>query len=157
MNKNLLAGLIVVGLIAIGVVAFIATSEDEEGADINTSTQQTTETPPTTPANETSTPADDLGQEQTETLYKAEEVATRNTESECWTVIDGMVYDITEYLPRHPGGNTILQACGTDGTSLFTERTTQEGEPVGSGTPHSSNAASQLADLKIGILDTTEE
>lgn len=81
-----------------------------------------------------------------------DEVSSHNTEDDCWTIIDGSVYDITSYVPRHPGGEEILRACGVDGSSLFNQRQTESGEEVGSGSPHSRSAQSQLADLKIGTL-----
>ncbi|MCU0667053.1 MAG: cytochrome b5 domain-containing protein [Patescibacteria group bacterium] len=81
-----------------------------------------------------------------------EELSTKNTASECWTVINGKVYDLTEYIPRHPGGDEVLLACGTDGTTLFVSRKTETGESVGSGTPHSSSATSQLEQYYIGDL-----
>ena len=36
-------------------------------------------------------------------------------------VMDGMVYDVTRWLPEHPGGNTIIpkQALGKDSTKFF--------------------------------------
>lgn len=82
----------------------------------------------------------------------AEEVAKHNQKTDCWTIISGSVYDITEYVPRHPGGDEIILACGTDGTSLFFNRTTSSGEEIGSGNPHSSNASRQLKDYLIGTL-----
>lgn len=85
-------------------------------------------------------------------VITASEVATHNTESDCWTTIGNSVYDITSYIPRHPGGDEILKACGTDGTSLFEERRDSNGQQVGSGTPHSANATNQLEPLKIGEL-----
>lgn len=81
------------------------------------------------------------------------EVAEHNTEDDCWTIVNDNVYDLTAYIPRHPGGDDILAACGTDGTSLFVERETEDGESVGSGTPHSDSAATQLESLKIGTLN----
>jgi cytochrome-b5 reductase len=37
-----------------------------------------------------------------------------------WMALNGRVYDITSYLPFHPGGAQILEkACGTDATALF--------------------------------------
>lgn len=84
-------------------------------------------------------------------LSKAE-VEKHNSASDCWTIIDGSVYDITSYVPRHPGGDEILRACGADGSTLFNQRQTTSGESVGSGSPHSSSAESQLEKLKIGKL-----
>ena len=87
-----------------------------------------------------------------EASFTAEEVAKHNSQNDCWTIIDGSVYDLTSYIPNHPGGKEILRACGADGSSLFKSRETNSGEAVGSGNPHSSNAASQLANLKVGTL-----
>ncbi|MEK6898579.1 MAG: cytochrome b5-like heme/steroid binding domain-containing protein [Nanoarchaeota archaeon] len=37
-----------------------------------------------------------------------------NSRDDCWVSFEGKVYDITSYLPRHPGGvNRILNYCGT--------------------------------------------
>jgi predicted heme/steroid binding protein len=84
--------------------------------------------------------------------FTTSEVAKHASEDDCWTIINGNVYDITSYVPRHPGGDDILLACGSDGSSLFNSRTTEDGEQVGSGSAHSSNASSQLAALQIGII-----
>lgn len=87
-----------------------------------------------------------------EQTFTTVEVSKHNTADDCWTVIDSDVYDITDYVGSHPGGSEILRACGIDGTSLFMERTTEDGETVGSGTSHSSNAQRQLQSMQIGIL-----
>lgn len=85
--------------------------------------------------------------------YTSKEVAKHDSGDDCWTIVNGNVYDLTAYIPRHPGGTEeIVAACGTDGTSLFTERKTDNGVEVGSGTPHSSSAQSQLENLKVGTL-----
>ncbi len=48
------------------------------------------------------------------------EVATHNSESSCWMVIRGKVYDVTSYIDKHPAGkSTILKGCGKDATSMF--------------------------------------
>lgn len=39
--------------------------------------------------------------------------------SSLWTVVHNEVYDLTDYLPEHPGGNLLLQIGGTDGTVQF--------------------------------------
>lgn len=44
------------------------------------------------------------------------ELLKHNSESDCWVAYDGKVYDITNFLPNHPGGiNKILPYCGTSG------------------------------------------
>jgi len=48
------------------------------------------------------------------------ELARHNQPNDCWTAIEGRVYDITKYVDEHPGGYIILDAAGKDGTKLFT-------------------------------------
>ena len=36
--------------------------------------------------------------------FSVDEIAKHNTEEDCWVVIHGKVYDVTEFLPDHPGG-----------------------------------------------------
>ncbi len=84
--------------------------------------------------------------------FTTAEVATHKTAADCWTIINGNVYDLTSYVSRHPGGDDIELACGVDGTTLFTQRKTEDGKTVGSGTPHDDDSASQLESLKIGTL-----
>ena len=83
-------------------------------------------------------------------VFAMNEVANHKSKDDCWTVISGNVYDLTEFIKRHPGGDEILRACGTDGTSLFNSRQTEDGQYVGSGSPHSQYATEQLGTLKIG-------
>lgn len=48
------------------------------------------------------------------------EVAEHASECDCWTVLDGRVYNVTHYVPFHPGGRlSLLQAAGRDGSALF--------------------------------------
>ncbi len=96
------------------------------------------------------TPSQDAP-EQAKT-FTMNEVAQHDSKEDCWAIISGDVYDLTKFINRHPGGDEILRACGTDATTLFTKRQTQEGQAVGSGSPHSQAASEQLAKLKIGIL-----
>lgn len=85
--------------------------------------------------------------------YTVAEVAKHTTEEDCWTTIGNNVYDITAYIPRHPGGDEILRACGADGTTLFTGRVTTDGKIIGSGEPHSASAQEALASYQIGELE----
>ena len=49
----------------------------------------------------------------------ADEVAKHNTPDDIWLIIRDKVYDFTEYLPLHPGGEAILRNAGADSTSGF--------------------------------------
>lgn len=75
-------------------------------------------------------------------LITQDEVALHRTPDDCWTIVNGAVYDLTSFVGRHPGGRSaISQICGGDGTSVFGEQ-------------HAGQAApeSQLSSLKIGML-----
>jgi cytochrome b involved in lipid metabolism len=55
-------------------------------------------------------------------FYTAEEVATHHTESDLWVILDNKIYDLTEFVTRHPGGRSVLvRAAGTDITDRFLE------------------------------------
>lgn len=47
------------------------------------------------------------------------EIAKHAIEGNCWTAIDGSVYDLSSYTSQHPGGPVILSVCGKDGSELF--------------------------------------
>jgi cytochrome b involved in lipid metabolism len=73
-----------------------------------------------------------------------EEISKHNTENDCWLIIHGKVYDVTNYVSSHPGGKTIIEGCGKDATNLFETR------PMGSGTSHSKKAREKLENFYIG-------
>lgn len=57
---------------------------------------------------------------QPTTVLTMDEVKKHNSATSCFTVISGKVYDITNWINRHPGGQqAILSLCGKDGTDLF--------------------------------------
>lgn len=134
-NKRLSVILIIVALVIIGAIgAWRLTIGKPNTAQQGTSNQTNEQTADTSKS------------------YTAAEVAQHNTATDCWTIIAGNVYDLTSYIKSHPGGDDIVRACGQDSTSLFMQRTTSDGESVGSGTPHSQSAQAQLERLKIGTL-----
>ncbi|KAH9888256.1 FMN-dependent dehydrogenase-domain-containing protein [Xylariomycetidae sp. FL2044] len=53
-------------------------------------------------------------------IFSAEEVVKHTTPESCWVVLYGNVYDVTEFLPSHPGGSKIiLQLAGRDATEEY--------------------------------------
>lgn len=55
-------------------------------------------------------------------LYSVEEVEQHNTEKDAWVIHRAKVYDVSEFLERHPGGKDILLAyAGRDVTTLMTQ------------------------------------
>ncbi|KAL2200462.1 FMN-dependent dehydrogenase-domain-containing protein [Corynascus similis CBS 632.67] len=48
------------------------------------------------------------------------EVAKHNKSDDCWVIVHGRAYDVTEFLPEHPGGTKIiLKYAGKDATEEF--------------------------------------
>ncbi|GAB2291114.1 hypothetical protein Dimus_025371 [Dionaea muscipula] len=73
-----------------------------------------------------------------------EEVAKHNNRDDCWLIIDGKVYNVTQFLDDHPGGDDILLAA--------TEKdATEEFEDIG----HSSDAKEKMKNYYVGDVDTS--
>ncbi|KAI0932367.1 hypothetical protein AcW1_000485 [Taiwanofungus camphoratus] len=52
--------------------------------------------------------------------WSLEEVAGHNDASSCWVIISNKVYDVTDFLPEHPGGaKIILKYAGRDATAAY--------------------------------------
>jgi len=83
-----------------------------------------------------------------EQTYTFDDVALHATADDCWMAIDGLVYDVTDAVVGHPGGQAMLAGCGKDSTRLFA--TKGRGE---SGPPHSSQAEASLENHLIGTLE----
>jgi len=47
------------------------------------------------------------------------EVKKHNKKTDAWLVIKNKVYDVTKWIPKHPGGMAIMKGVGTDATELF--------------------------------------
>jgi cytochrome b involved in lipid metabolism len=75
------------------------------------------------------------------TPYTAAQVATHDSEDDLWVVIDGKVYDLTEYVDEHPGGGeAIAKNAGKDVTVGF------------NGPQHPSRVFDIVEDYRVGTL-----
>lgn len=110
-------------------------SDDEDDEDeVKNSTTPTKSTTPNTSTN-TST-------SQTSGGITMSDVAKHGSRSSCWSAINGSVYDLTSWIPNHPGGEqTILSLCGVDGSNAY------NGQHGGS-----TKTARILGGFKIGVL-----
>ena len=55
-------------------------------------------------------------------LFSVEEVQQHNSEKDFWIIHRGKVYDVSEFLERHPGGKDILlRFAGKDVTKVMTQ------------------------------------
>lgn len=50
------------------------------------------------------------------------EIEKHNSKQSCWLAIEGKVYDVTEYIDKHPGGEHILKGCGRNMTESFKDK-----------------------------------
>jgi tetratricopeptide (TPR) repeat protein len=73
-----------------------------------------------------------------------DEVKKHNSATDCWSIIDGNVYNLTNWVDSHPGGSARITAiCGKDGSASF------------SGQHSNSNSAkSRLKGFELGKLET---
>jgi cytochrome b involved in lipid metabolism len=72
--------------------------------------------------------------------YTLEEVSKHATEKDAWISYKGIVCNITDWIPRHPGGNVILKGIGKDISNMF--------DDIG----HSKFALKKLKEYQIGYL-----
>ena len=74
--------------------------------------------------------------------YTLAQVKTHAKASNCWSAINGNVYNLTKWVTRHPGGSSVIvMLCGKDGSAAFKARHGNQGQP---------NAT--LASFKVGTL-----
>jgi len=82
-------------------------------------------------------------------VYTSQQVATHTTASDCWTIVNNKIYNVSSFMTLHPGGQAAINSlCGINGSTLFN-------------TQHGSSAAANAAlinyyigDLAVVINDT---
>lgn len=52
--------------------------------------------------------------------WELEQVAQHSTVEDCYYILYGAVFDFTDYIDRHPGGDEVMiTECGTDATAVY--------------------------------------
>jgi cytochrome b involved in lipid metabolism len=78
----------------------------------------------------------------TATSYTMAQIATHNSEASCRSTIDGIVYDLSAFIAKHPWWDrNILRICGIDGSSAFNGKHGWQTKPE-----------QTLAGFEIGVL-----
>ena len=58
------------------------------------------------------------------------EIKTHNLKSDCWSIVNGNVYNLTTYVQRHPGGASVIaNICGKDGSKAFLNQHNTKSKP----------------------------
>ncbi|KAG1815245.1 uncharacterized protein BJ212DRAFT_266635 [Suillus subaureus] len=79
-------------------------------------------------------------------IYTEEDVANHKSAKSCWITCRGKVYDVTGFVPDHPGGDDLILAhAGTDVESIMKD---------GDSHDHSDSAYDMLEEYVIGRLGT---
>jgi 4-hydroxysphinganine ceramide fatty acyl 2-hydroxylase len=79
-------------------------------------------------------------------IFTMEDVALHNSLDSCWVTRNGKVYDVTKFLPDHPGGDDfILNYAGQDIKDVMTNPVEHD---------HSDSAYEMLDEFLIGRIGT---
>jgi len=144
-NKNILVISVLV-ILAIIVIAIILNNSKVAVAPANTTnTGDNTNTTVNTGGNangNTNTANNTNSGTTAKTSYSAIEVAAHKTASDCWSIVNGNVYNLTSWINQHPGGSeAIISMCGIDASSEFNDQ--HEGQ---------KRPANELAGFIIGSV-----
>lgn len=120
-TKIILAVLVV--LFVIGTVFFIRMNQNGYNAQDSSPNNLPGQTDGSTTGNSNQSGSNSQGQNSGK--ISLSELSKHNSQQDCWVAYDGKVYDITSFLPRHPGSAAaIAPYCGTSDefTQAFTKQ-----------------------------------
>ncbi|OBZ78072.1 putative acyl-CoA synthetase YngI [Grifola frondosa] len=81
-------------------------------------------------------------------IYTVEDVATHCSSSNCWVTRNGKVYDVTRFVPDHPGGDDlILNYAGKDVGAIMKDAAEHD---------HSDSAYDMLEEFIVGRVGIGE-
>ncbi len=114
---------------------------------------EVTETPTPTPTQKVDTKTAEqpvsktpVAPKATGPVLNAATVALHSKESDCWYILNNKVYDVTKFVPAHPGGSAIMVPfCGKEATQAFNTKGVVNN-------PHSETAIKMLDSYLVGNL-----
>lgn len=75
--------------------------------------------------------------EREETSFSLEEVTRHNNEGDAWVIHGGKVYNISDFIERHPGGKDILlNNSGQDVTNTMSDEKVHKHSKIAYGWLH---------------------
>lgn len=106
--KKIIWIIVIIILLVAGYFYFTGSNSKVENQNTNVDTQTAVENT-------------ENGEQTTEVkTVTLAELQSHNTKEDCWTNIEGKVYDLTRFVSQHPGGeDAIAKICGKDGTEIF--------------------------------------
>lgn len=136
MIKKIIISIVVAVIIIQALIVVIIMSTDKPAPTPVNSTNDVTNSV----TNNTTTISTDTS--KSDKTYTLADISKHKTTSDCWTTVNGGVYDLTPFVNNHPGGvSNITKVCGIDGSTLFGDQHGGERRP-----------ANELSSLKIGSL-----
>ena len=88
--------------------------------------------------------------EARERQISRQELASHALPEDCWMAIDGVVYDLTDYIPEHPTPAVVMTPwCGKEASEAYHTK--------GYGRDHSPAADALLPQYRVGSLMNAEE
>lgn len=110
-------------------------SDSDDDSDWNSSTGGAA-------GNASATGAQNRQQERFSKRQAIRVVRQHDTSSDCWSIVGKGVYDLTDYVKKHPGGQSLITAiCGRNGTKAF--KSQHSGD---------SSVSSILSSYKVGTI-----
>jgi cytochrome b involved in lipid metabolism len=77
--------------------------------------------------------------------YTMDDIGKHNNKGDCWFVVNDKVFDVSNFIAKHPGGEKdILNNCGKNATKAF--------ETHGGEGRHGKKAYGLLDNMQIGVL-----
>ena len=110
MNKNI--GIVLLAIIIVNLVAwtvFLTGNNQQSSSPSNSNSQNSS------PQNQGQTPSSNTQPSETEATITISliELGKHNKQSDCWVGFEGKAYDLTDWLPEHPGSaSAIVPYCG---------------------------------------------